>query len=157
MATESDLSAQFLGEIEGAIGKHGRDYSKDAGLYQAIIVVSAVCGIVSLFAGAIGYSVLAGVLGGTTTIASILIQTLHCVKAQGWQDRMRAELEGIRIQFIYEHGGAPTPDALASLGKQYRDLLSRMSKEWEKILSSQGGGLNIRLPKTKRGSEEPQE
>jgi hypothetical protein len=157
VAQQNDLSAQFLAEIEAAIKKHRRAYSKDSGLYQVIVIVSAVCGIVSLFAGAMGHSVLAGVLGGATTIASVLTQTLHCVKAQGWQDRMRAELAGIRIQFIYEHGRAPTPDALANLGKQYRDLISRMSKEWEKILSSQGGGLSIRLPRTKKGSEEPPE
>ena len=152
-----DLSAEFLAEIESAIKKHQCAYSKDTGLYQTIVILSAICGIVSLFAGAMGQSVLAGVLGGATTLASVLTQTLHCVKAQGWQDRMRAELEGIRIQFVYEHGRTPAPDALANLGKQYRELISRMSKEWEKILSSQGGGLNIRLPSTKKGPDEPPE
>jgi hypothetical protein len=63
-------------------------------------------------------------------------------------------LDGIRVQFVYEHGSAPTPEALADLGKQYRDLVSKMSKEWERILSSQSGGLNVRLPKTKRTSDD---
>jgi hypothetical protein len=141
VAEQPDLSAKFLTEIEDAIARHKWAYSKDAGLYQAIVILSAVCGIISLFAGATGHSVLAGVLGGATTIATVLTQSLHCVKAQGWQDRMRADLEAIRIQFVYEHQRAPTPEALADLGKQYRDLISRMSREWEKILNSQGGGL----------------
>lgn len=82
-------------------------------------------------------------------MASVLTQTLHCVKAQGWQDRMRAELQGLRIQFVYEHGSAPTADALADLAKQYRELVSRMSQEWERIISSQAGGLNLNLGKKK--------
>jgi hypothetical protein len=60
---------------------------------------------------------------------------------------MRAELDGIRIQFVYENASAPTPEALAGMSKQYRDLQSRMSQEWERILSSQSGGLNLKLPK----------
>jgi hypothetical protein len=88
-------------------------------------------------------------------MGSILTQTLHCVKAQGWQqDRMKAELDGIRIQFVYEHGSAPTPEALEDLGKQYRELQSKMSREWERIISSQSGGLNLRLPKAKRASDD---
>jgi hypothetical protein len=109
----------------------------------------------SLIAGtATNNAVLAGIFGGVTTIGSFLTQTLHCVKAQGWQDRMKAELDGIRVQFVYEHGSAPTPEALADLSKQYRELRSKMSKEWERIISSQFGGLNLRLPKAKRTSDD---
>ncbi|MCP3383023.1 hypothetical protein NLM31_21890 [Bradyrhizobium sp. CCGUVB4N] len=157
MADQDNLSATFLTEVEALIAKHSWAYTKDAGLYQSIVISSAICGILSLFAGAVGYSITAGVLGGATTIASVLTQTLHCVKAQGWQDRMKAELEGIRLQFIYEHGGVPTPEALADLAKQRRDLVSQMSKEWEKILNSQGGGFNFRLQRGKKGSKETQE
>jgi hypothetical protein len=144
-----DLAAKFLAEIEAAIGKHEKAYSKDARWHQSIVVFSGACGLFSLAAGASGQALLAGVLGGVTTMGSFLIQTLHCVKAQGWQDRMRAELDGIRIQFVYENASAPTPEALAGMRKQYRDLQSRMSQEWERILSSQSGGLNLKLPKPK--------
>lgn len=147
MAAHADLAAEFLMEIEAAIKMHRRAYTKDTSLYQVIVIVSAGCGIVSLFLGATDHAVAAGVLGGATTVASVLTQTLHCVKAQGWQDRFRAELEGIRIQFVYEHASAPAPDALAELGKQYRELVSRMSQEWERIISSQAGGLNLNLGK----------
>lgn len=157
MKTHEQLSAEFLAEIEVAREKHRRAYTKDAFWHQAIVIGSAACGLVSLFVGVQGHGALAGALGGATTIASVLTQTLHCVKAQGWQDRMQAELEGIRVQFVYEHGGAPTSDALADLGKQYRNLVSGMSKEWEKVLNSQGGGFNFRVPKAGKGSKERQE
>jgi uncharacterized membrane-anchored protein YhcB (DUF1043 family) len=149
MSTSSeDLAGKFLAEITTAIDKHTKAYSKDAFWYQFIVVLSAVCGLLSLIAGtATNNAVLAGIFGGVTTIGSFLTQTLHCVKAQGWQDRMKAELDGIRVQFVYEHGSAPTPEALADLSKQYRELRSKMSKEWERIISSQSGGLNLRLPK----------
>jgi hypothetical protein len=145
----ADLAAEFLAEIETAIRKHQWAYTKDTSLYQVIVITSAACGIISLFLGATHHAVAAGVLGGATTVASVLTQTLHCIKAQGWQDRFRAELEGIRIQFIYEHASAPTPEELAELGKQYRELVSRMSQEWERIISSQAGGLNLNLGKKK--------
>ena len=149
-----DLAGKFLAEIEAAIDKHAKSYSKDARWHQFIVILSGACGLLSLAAGAGGKALLAGVLGGVTTMGSVLTQTLHCVKAQGWQDRMRAELDGIRVQFVYEHGSAPTPEALAGLSKQYRNLQSKMSQEWERILSSQSGGLNVRLPKAKRTSDD---
>jgi len=144
-----DLAGKFLAELEAAIGKHSKAYAKDSRWHQFIVILSGACGLFSLAAGASGQALLAGVLGGVTTMGSFLIQTLHCVKAQGWQDRMRAELDGIRIQFVYEHASAPTPEALAGLSKQYRDLQSRMSQEWERILSSQSGGLNVKMLKPK--------
>jgi hypothetical protein len=150
-----DQAAPFLKEIEAEIKRHRWAYTKDTTLYQAIVILSAGCGIVSLYLGATGNGVAAGVLGGVTTIGSVLTQTLHCVKAQGWQDRFRAELQGIRIQFIYEHGSAPTPEALADLGWQYRELVSRMSEEWERIISSQAGGLNLNLGKVRKKAPPP--
>lgn len=147
--TTEQLAGEFLAEIETAIDKHAKAYSKDARWHQFIVILSGLCGLLSLAAGAGGQALLAGLFGGVTTMGSFLTQTLHCVKAQGWQDRMRAKLDSIRVQFVYEHGSAPTSEALAGLSKQYRDLQSTMSKEWERILSSQSGGLDVRLPKPK--------
>ena len=144
-----------MSEIQAAIDKHAKAYSKDAFWYQFIVVLSAVCGLLSLIIGtATTNAVAAGVFGGVTTIGSFLTQTLHCVKAQGWQDRMKAELDGIRVQFIYEHNSAPSSEALADLSKQYRKLQSEMSREWGRIISSQSGGLNLRLSKTKKVSDD---
>jgi len=63
MDAQADLPAQFLAEVEAAIKRHNRAYTKDTALYQLIVIASDVCGIVSLFAGAMGQSVLAGVMG----------------------------------------------------------------------------------------------
>ena len=149
-----DLAGKFLAEIEAAIRKHAKAYRWDAFWYQFVVIVSGICGLVSLAAGAKGHPFFAGGFGGVTTIGTILTQTLHCVKAQGWEDRMKVELDGIRIQFVYEHNSAPTPQALASLSRQYRELTTKMSKEWDRIRSSQSGGLNVRLSKEKRASDD---
>jgi hypothetical protein len=112
--TNDELAGEFLTEIKGAIDKHAKAYTTDAFWYQFIVILSAICGLLSLIIGtATNNAVLAGVFGGVTTIGSFLTQTLHCVKAQGWQDRMKAELDGIRIQFVFEHRSAPTPEALS--------------------------------------------
>lgn len=136
-------AAEFLREIADAAKGHEWAYTKDSLAYRSIVIGSAICGVLSLIFGtANGNAVVASVFGAITTIASVLTQTLHCVKAQGWQDRMQTELDGIRIQFVYEHNSDPTPEALAGLAKQYRELKSKMSKEWERVISSQSGGLN---------------
>jgi hypothetical protein len=46
-----DLAGKFLAEIEAAIDKHARAYSKDTFWYQFIVALSAVCGLLSLIAG----------------------------------------------------------------------------------------------------------
>ena len=49
MSTSSeDLAGKFLAEITTAIDKHTKAYSKDAFWYQFIVVLSAVCGLLSL-------------------------------------------------------------------------------------------------------------
>jgi hypothetical protein len=152
--THEQIAQEFLNELEKAIDEHRRAYWKDAFLYQFIVIASAICGLISLYFGASrGDPVLAGVFGGVTTIGSFLTQTLHCAKAQGWQDHMKTELEGIRVQFVYENASAPTPEALSDLARQYRDLKSRMSQEWERIISSGSGGLSLRLPRTRTSAE----
>jgi len=154
-AVLEDLNVKFLAEIEAGIIKHRAAYKWDSFWYQGIVITTAICGLLSLMIGtALGSAVWAGVFGGVTTIGSFLTQTLHCVKAQGWQDRMNAELEGIRIQFVFEQNSNPSPEALAQLAKQYRELQSKMSKEWERIISAQSGGLNLRLGKSKKSDDQ---
>ena len=152
--THEQLAEEFLEEVERGIRENSWAYWKDASLHQFIVIASAVCGLISLYFGASkGDPVLAGVFGGVTTIGSFLTQTLHCAKAQGWQDHMKTELEGIRVQFVYENASAPTHEALSDLARQYRDLKSRMSQEWERIISSGSGGLSLRLPRTRTSAE----
>jgi uncharacterized membrane-anchored protein YhcB (DUF1043 family) len=144
------LVDDFLAEISRAIEEHRKAYKWDTFWYQAIVVVSAICGLLSLIFGtAEGNAKLAGVFGGITTIGTVLTQTLHCVKAQGWQSAMKTELEAIRLQLVYEHASTPSPEALVELSKQYRDLKSRMASEWQRLISSQSGGINFRRKSNK--------
>jgi uncharacterized membrane-anchored protein YhcB (DUF1043 family) len=139
------LIGEFLAEITQAIEIHRKAYKRDTFWYQLIVVVSAICGLLSLIFGtAENNAKLAGIFGGVTTIGTVLTQTLHCVKAQGWQSAMKTELEAIRLQLVYEHASAPSPEALVELSKQYRDLKSRMAVEWQRLISSQSGGINIK-------------
>lgn len=70
MSTPHDeLADQFLAEIEAAIAKHAGAYSKDAFWYQFIVIVSAICSLLSLIIGtATENAVAAGIFGGVTTI-----------------------------------------------------------------------------------------
>src|ERR1700694_562373 len=134
------LVGEFLAEINHAIKTHGKAYKWDTFWYQSIVVASAICGILSLIFGtAAGDPKVAGIFGGINTIGTVLTQTLHCVKAQGWQSAMKTELEAIRLQLVYEHASAPSAEALTELSKQYRDLKSRMAAEWQRLISTQSG------------------
>src|SRR5260370_8473499 len=96
------LVAEFFAEINQAIETHRKAYAWDTFWYQLIVVASAICGILSLIFGtAAGDPKVAGIFGGITTIGTVLTQTLHCLKAQGWQSSMKAALEALRLQFVY--------------------------------------------------------
>lgn len=49
--TTEQLASEFLSEIQTAIDKNAKAYSKDAFCYQFIVVLSAVCGLLSLIIG----------------------------------------------------------------------------------------------------------
>ncbi|KJC37665.1 hypothetical protein UB31_07010 [Bradyrhizobium sp. LTSP849] len=148
------LVGEFLAEINTAIENHGKAYTWDTFWYQSIVVTSAICGILSLIFGtAANDPKVAGIFGGITTIGTVLTQTLHCVKAQGWQSAMKTELEAIRLQLVYEHASPPSAEALADLSKQYRDLKLRMAAEWQRLISSQPGGINLKGKGNKNAAE----
>jgi hypothetical protein len=52
--TTEQLAGEFLAEIEAAIDKHAKAYSKDARWHQFIVILSGACGLLSLAAGAGG-------------------------------------------------------------------------------------------------------
>lgn len=76
--------------------------TRDARWHQSIVVLSGACGLFSLAAGASGQALLAGVLGGITTMGSFLIQTLHCVKDAGLagshESRARRHPNPVRVR-----------------------------------------------------------
>jgi hypothetical protein len=143
-------TAQFLAELTDAIKSHVRRRTWDAGLYQFLVIGAASAGFLSLYVGTVNESaVWAGVIGALTSVATILSQQLHCVKAVNWHERMATELDGIRLQLVYECSSAPDVDQLAELSKQLRNVKLKMTAEWEKITSAQSprlGGISLRRP-----------
>jgi hypothetical protein len=77
------------------------------------------------------------VLGAVPSVATILTQQLHCIKAQTWHDRMATELDGIRTQLLYELKPGATSDDVAALAKQLRSISVKMTDEWEKVISAE--------------------
>lgn len=149
-ASHQERVAAFLAELKDAIDLHKASYRWDTFWYQFLVVGSAVAGILSLVFGMwLKQPALAGAFGGLTTIATVLSQTLHCVRAQAWQARMKTEIDGIRLQLVYEHGSSPTPDGLTNLSQQLRALRLRMTEEWEKIISVQPSGFGSKQAKKK--------
>ncbi|WP_316233761.1 hypothetical protein [Bradyrhizobium sp. SZCCHNPS2010] len=140
----------FLAELNEAIASHRRSRRFDSGLYQFLVIGATIAGIASLAVGALLHDgPLAGIIGALTSVATVLSQQLHCVKAQNWHDRMVAEIDGIRLQLLYEHQSSPNEESLAKLSNQLRNVRSKMTAEWEKITST----LPAKLGNISRGSD----
>jgi hypothetical protein len=142
--------SQFLAELTDSIKSHRRRRKWDSGLYQFLVIGAASAGFLSLYVGTVqGSAVWAGVIGALTSVATILSQQLHCVKAISWHERMATELDGIRLQLVYECNSAPDVDQLAEFSTQLRNVKLKMTAEWEKVTSAQSarlGGISLRKP-----------
>ncbi|MEH2480488.1 hypothetical protein V1282_003845 [Nitrobacteraceae bacterium AZCC 2146] len=142
----------FLAELITAISSHNTKRWWDAWLYQVLVIGAAIAGFASLTFGMMAnggndYGKWAGIIGALTSVATILSQQLHCVKAINWHERMRVELDGIRLQLIYEHQSIPSAAELSDLSKQLRNVKLKMAAEWERATSGPGpklGGISLR-------------
>ena len=133
---------EFRIELDNAITSHRRRRSFDGFMHQSLVIGAALAGFVSLVFGLYFKNAeAAGIVGAVTSVATILTQQLHCVKAQSWHDRMVTEIEGIRLRLSYELKASPTLNDLAKLSKILRDVKLKMSTEWEKVISSQSTKL----------------
>jgi len=129
----------FLVELTGEMDSHACKRWGDAWLHQSLVIGAAIAGFLSLALG-LGlwsdaqhdYRKWAGIVGALTSVATILSQQLNCVKAINWHERMRVELDGIRLQLVYEHESNPNHPQLAGLSKQLRHVKLKMAREWEK-------------------------
>ena len=143
--------AAFLEELTDAIKSHKCKRRVDALLHQSLVIGAAIAGFVSLALGlwsdsSHDYGKWAGIVGALTSVATILSQQLNCVRAINWNERMRVELDGIRLQLVYEHQLTPSPAELAELSKQLRNVKLKMAAEWEKATSGPGPKLgNVSL------------
>jgi hypothetical protein len=136
----------FRAELERTIEDHRRKRGLDSFLHQLLVIGAALAGFVSLWYGLyLKDATMAGLIGALTSVATVLSQQLHCVKAQNWHERMATEVEGIRTQLLYELKSNPSLDDIAPLAKQLRTLKSKMADEWERVTSTEPTKLgNIR-------------
>jgi hypothetical protein len=138
---------EFRKELDSEIASHRVKRRIDGFLHQGLIIGAALAGFVSLGVGAITKDATwAGVIGALTSVATILAQQLHCVKAQTWHDRIATELDGIRTQLLYELKPTPSSEDVAALAKQARLFKAKMTEEWETVLSSQPTKLGVIKP-----------
>jgi hypothetical protein len=127
----------FRAELESTIESHRGQRRFDSFLHQFLVIGAALAGFASLCAGLLHYPITAGSIGALTSVATVLSQQLHCVKAQNWHERMATEVEGIRTQLLYELKSNPNLDDIAPLAKQLRTLKSKMADEWERVTSNE--------------------
>jgi hypothetical protein len=155
-ASHQERTAAFLAELTSAINSHNRVRRWDSGLYQFLVIGAAIAGFASLYAGTIGESAKwAGIIGALTSVATILGQQLHCVKAVNWHSRMSVELDALRLQLLYENQSTPSEATLAELSESLRKVKLKMTEEWERVTNSQPGKLgNIEL-QDKSGKKQP--
>jgi hypothetical protein len=116
---------------------HRRMRLWDAIWHQGLVIAAALSSIASGVAGLYyGKAGLAGVFGTVPAAATLLIQTLQCVRAQNWHERMAIEIEGIRRKLEFEVG-TPTPADIANASKELTALAAKMTAEWAKKTDEQ--------------------
>jgi hypothetical protein len=145
----------FLADLNRKITTHERCRRVDAGFYQFLVIGAALSGFASLGAGLYYKSPeVAGVIGGLTSVATILAQQLRCVKAIDWRYRASIELEAIKSKLMFE---GPADDArVAALSAEVRELERRMTDDWEKATSGQTpqlGDVSVRKKKSPKGQD----
>ncbi|MCG2637549.1 MULTISPECIES: hypothetical protein [Bradyrhizobium] len=151
----------FLRKLSEEIGSHRRRRTFDAGLHQFLVIGAAIAGFAALALGLIAknspehatWAAWAGATGALTSVATILLQQLHCVKAVNWHDRMAVELDVIRDKFLFKHNSAPSEAELAELVEEVAELKMRMLDAWERIVST---GLSAfgRIKRPPKGQRE---
>jgi hypothetical protein len=129
---------QLRQELDTQIADHRRTGRFDSFVHQGLIIGAAFAGFVSLIVGLVAKQPeLAGIIGALPSIATILTQQLHCVKAQNWHARFATELAGIRTQLLYELKATASDADVAALAERKRTLEEKMTAEWEKVTTSQ--------------------
>jgi len=145
----------FLQRLTKEIDLHTRLRRWDSGLYQFLVIGSAIAGFASLSFGLIAakennFGVWAGAIGALTSVATILSQQLHCVKAVNWHSRMAVQLDAIRAKFLDKYKSAPSDEGLAALSEEVSSLKLEMLDVWEKVTSS-GPTVLVNIKKPPKG------
>jgi hypothetical protein len=139
--SDQPRTKSFLDRLTKDINRHTQLRRWDSGLYQFLVIGSAIAGFASLAFGLNAakdnnFGVWAGAIGALTSVATILSQQLHCVKAVNWHERMAVQLEVIRAKFLDKYKSAPSHEQLAALSEEVSNLKLGMLNVWEKVTSS---------------------
>jgi hypothetical protein len=131
----------FLAKLDEAISSHRWKRKVDANLHQSLVIGSALAGFAALTLGLMAqdhkeYAVWAGAIGALTSVATILSQQLHCVRAVNWHDRMLVEYEIIRNKFEFKFKSTPTDKQLDELVNDVARLKLKMVDAWARVTSS---------------------
>jgi hypothetical protein len=148
----------FLQRLTDEIDRHTNLRRWDSGLYQFLVIGSAIAGFASLSFGLIAtkennFGIWAGAIGALTSVATILSQQLHCVKAVNWHSRMAVQLDVIRAKFLDKYKSAPGDEELAALSEEVSNLKLEMLDVWEKVTSS-GPTLFGKIKKPPEGAND---
>jgi len=136
-----DARIAFLKKLDDGIWTHGWKRTFDAWMHQSLVIGSAIAGFGALTLGIIAkdhqeYAVWAGGVGALTSVATILSQQLHCVRAVNWHDRMSVELDIIRDKFLFKFKSSPTDQQLSDLTDEVAKVKLAMIEAWEKITAT---------------------
>jgi hypothetical protein len=121
----------------------------DATLHQTMVIVSALASVASGIAGLYYENAgLAGAFGTVPAAATLLIQTLQCVRAQNWHERMATGLDGIwrKLEFEIEN---PSSTDVANASKELTELEAAMTAEWARKTDEQH--IDLRIKTARRG------
>ena len=140
-ASSEARTKDFLQRLTKEIDSHTNLRRWDSGLYQFLVIGSAIAGFASLSFGFFAakdpqFGIWAGIIGALTSVATILSQQLHCVKAVNWHNRMAVQLDVIRAKFLDKYGSAPSAEELAALSEEVSTLKLVMLDVWEKVTTS---------------------
>jgi hypothetical protein len=140
-ASPKARAEDFLRRLTKEIDAHARLRRWDSSLYQFLVIGSAIAGFASLSFGLMAasgnnFGVWAGAVGALTSVATILSQQLHCVKAVNWHSRMAVQLEVIRAKFLDKYKSVPSDEELAALSEEVSNLKLGMLDVWEKVTTS---------------------
>jgi hypothetical protein len=134
----------FKTELASKAKNHNWLRRRNAFLHQALVVTAALAGCASLVAG-LYYKQpeIAGIIAIIPTACTLLVQNLHCIRAQSWHDQMAVKYGGVLQQLSFEIAN-PTPTDVAAMSKELRAFEAKMTDDWAKVLSSHSANLEKR-------------
>ena len=134
----------FKADLVNKANKHNWLRRRNAFMHQMLVVTAALAGCASLVAG-LYYKQpeIAGIIAIVPTACTLLVQNLHCIRAQSWHDQMAVKYEGMLKQLSFEIANPSAAD-VANMSKELRTFETKMTDDWAKMLASHSANLEKR-------------